>query len=235
MPSDTFRMLICGPSNSGKTNILLHMLYELLVYDKIYLCAKNLHQEKYQFILDDFEKRVNPETGYKVIEASEDVIPLEELTDDNQKIVIFDDMVILQTAHQQLALPAPQTQEVRLALLVIKATLAPKAPKVLLVLLVLKVLVVLVALLARKATLVLKAPKAQLARKATGPQGPRHGPQGPQGPTGSRGFVGQKGDKGDSGPTGSTGPAGPQGPQGATGSAGPVGATGPAGPAGPKG
>ena len=30
MPADVFRMLSCGPSNSGKTNILLHMLYELL-------------------------------------------------------------------------------------------------------------------------------------------------------------------------------------------------------------
>ena len=35
MPADVFRMLICGPSNSGKTNILLHMLYELLEFDKI--------------------------------------------------------------------------------------------------------------------------------------------------------------------------------------------------------
>ena len=34
MPTDVFRMLICGPSNSGKTNILLHMLYELLEFDK---------------------------------------------------------------------------------------------------------------------------------------------------------------------------------------------------------
>ena len=34
MPADVFRMLICGPSNSGKTNTLLHMLYELLEYDK---------------------------------------------------------------------------------------------------------------------------------------------------------------------------------------------------------
>ena len=25
MPADVFRMLICGPSNSGKTNILLHI------------------------------------------------------------------------------------------------------------------------------------------------------------------------------------------------------------------
>ena len=42
MPTDVFRMLICGPSNSRKTNILLHMLYELLEYDKVYLFSKNL-------------------------------------------------------------------------------------------------------------------------------------------------------------------------------------------------
>ena len=93
MPADTFRMLICGPSNSGKTNILLHMLYKLLVYDKIYLCTKNLHQDKYQFMIDDFNKRVNPVAGYNVIEGVNDVIPMELLPIDNQKIVIFDDMV----------------------------------------------------------------------------------------------------------------------------------------------
>ena len=93
MPADTFRMLICGPSNSGKTNILMHMLYRLLVYDKIYLCAKNLHQDKYQYMLDDFDTRVNPVAGYNVIEGTNDVIPLETLSTDNQKIVIFDDMV----------------------------------------------------------------------------------------------------------------------------------------------
>ena len=93
MPADTFRMLICGPSNSGKTNTLLNMLYRLLVYDKIYLCAKNLHQDKYQYMIDDFEKRVNPVTGYNVIEGVNDVIPLDMLPIGNQKIVIFDDMV----------------------------------------------------------------------------------------------------------------------------------------------
>ena len=93
MPADTFRMLICGPSNSGKTNILLHMLYKLLTYDKIYLYAKNLHQDKYQYMIDDFDERVNPVTGYDVIEGANDVIPLEVLPTDNQKIVIFDDMV----------------------------------------------------------------------------------------------------------------------------------------------
>ena len=47
MPNDTFRMLICGNSGSGKTNLLLHMLLSLLCYDEIFLYAKNLNQEKY--------------------------------------------------------------------------------------------------------------------------------------------------------------------------------------------
>ena len=32
MPDDTFRMLICGGSGSGKTNLLYHMLMKPLVY-----------------------------------------------------------------------------------------------------------------------------------------------------------------------------------------------------------
>ena len=52
MPSDTFRMLICGNSGSGKTNLLYHMLMKpLLQFDEIYLYAKNLEQEKYQKLI----------------------------------------------------------------------------------------------------------------------------------------------------------------------------------------
>ena len=63
MPKDTFRMLICGNSGSGKTNLLYHMLIEPLhYYDEIYLYAKNLEQEKYQNLINKMnekaEKRV---------------------------------------------------------------------------------------------------------------------------------------------------------------------------------
>ena len=95
MPADVFRMLICGPSNSGKTNILLHMLYKLLEFDKFYLFSKNLHQNKYQSLLQDFAEQINPKVGYEVIEApGDEIIPLEELPVDNQKVVVvFDDLV----------------------------------------------------------------------------------------------------------------------------------------------
>ena len=68
MPADVFRMLICGPSNSSKTNTLLHMPYELLEFDKIYLFSKNLHQNKYQSLLQ--ETLLNESTPRLVMRSS---------------------------------------------------------------------------------------------------------------------------------------------------------------------
>ena len=96
MPNDTFRMLICGNSGSGKTNLLYHMLIKpLLYYDKIYLYAKNLEQEKYQNLIKEMNEASNEEVGYNVMEVSNDkIIPITHLPyKDNQKLVIFDDYV----------------------------------------------------------------------------------------------------------------------------------------------
>ena len=93
MPSEPFRMLICGPSGCGKTNTLMHMLHQILYYDKIYFFSKNLQQPKYQQLLNTFQP-ISEEAGCQVIETSNDEIPsLDELNDDNQKIVVFDDFV----------------------------------------------------------------------------------------------------------------------------------------------
>ena len=91
MPNQCFRLLITGPSSSGKSNLLLDMIYRLLYFDKIFLYAKNLQQNKYQHLLNTFNS-ISKETGYPVIVASnENIIPLDEISDDGQKIVIFDD------------------------------------------------------------------------------------------------------------------------------------------------
>ena len=93
MPDQNFRMLICGPSGSGKTNLLLDMIFRLLYFDKVYLYAKNLDQSKYQFLLRKF-KPINEEAGYEVISISPDeILPVSELENDGQKIIVFDDFV----------------------------------------------------------------------------------------------------------------------------------------------
>ena len=90
MPDRCFRMLVCSPSGSGKTN-LLDMIYRLLYFDKIYLYAKILQQSKYQHLIDLFEA-ISEEAGYPIIEASNDkIIPLHKMPCDNQKSFIFDD------------------------------------------------------------------------------------------------------------------------------------------------
>ena len=95
MPNDTFRMLICGNSRSGKTNLLYHMFIEpLLYYDKIYIYAKNLEQEKYQNLMKEMNE-ASEEAGCNVMEVSnEKIIPITHLPyENNQKIIIFDDYV----------------------------------------------------------------------------------------------------------------------------------------------
>ena len=95
MPEDSFRLVVACPSGSGKTNTLLHMIYNLLHFDEILLFAKNLHQDKYQFLLNDFAKRVDPEAGYQVIVTPPEIIPLNDAFsgNDSQRLVIFDDFV----------------------------------------------------------------------------------------------------------------------------------------------
>ena len=96
IPNDTFRMLICGNRGSGKTNLLCHMLFEpLLYYDKIYLYAKNLEQEKYQNLMKEMNEPSSEEAGYDVMKVSNDaIIPISHLDyEDNQKLIIFDDYV----------------------------------------------------------------------------------------------------------------------------------------------
>ena len=94
MPNDTFRMLICGNSGSGKTNLLLHMLLSLLCYDEIFLYAKNLDQEKYRILIDEMNN-ISRELGFDVMTISNDaIIPINNLGyEDDQKLVIFDDYV----------------------------------------------------------------------------------------------------------------------------------------------
>ena len=93
MPHQCFRMLVCGPSGSGKTNTLIHMIYNLLYFDKVYLYAKNLEQSKYQNLMDVLQP-ISDDVGYDVIEArNDDIIPVEDINSDSQKIVIFGDFV----------------------------------------------------------------------------------------------------------------------------------------------
>ena len=101
MPSKSFRMLICGPLGSGKMNAVVHMLLKpLIYYDKIYLYAKNIDQEKYQLLANELNK-LSVKNKFSVDEIYEysnsSIKDVDELENELQKIVIFDDYIVTTT------------------------------------------------------------------------------------------------------------------------------------------
>ena len=91
---EDYRMLVAGESGIGKTNTVMHMLREPLVYyDMIYLYTRNPHQDKIQ----DLEKvmdEISQKVGYDVLEIKDvdDIMDTREYPK-GRKVVIFDDLV----------------------------------------------------------------------------------------------------------------------------------------------
>ena len=96
-----FRMLIIGPSGSGKTNILLHLINNLHPIDKIYLYAKDIHEPKYEYLINKREQAgiKNLNDPHAFIEYSDDMNDmLDDINDynknrDKKVLIVFDDMI----------------------------------------------------------------------------------------------------------------------------------------------
>ena len=99
-----FRMLIIGPSVSGRTNTLLHLIQNLnktTPVDKIYLYVKDLSEPKYEFLINNRKnagiKHFNITTAF--IEYSNDMNDVFTNIDNYNKqrkrkvLIIFDDMI----------------------------------------------------------------------------------------------------------------------------------------------
>ena len=96
-----FRMLIIGPSRSGKTKTLLHLINNLHPIDKIYLSAKDIHEPKYEYLINKREqagiKNLNDPNAF--IEYSDDMNDVLDDTNDYNKnkdkkvLIVFDDMI----------------------------------------------------------------------------------------------------------------------------------------------
>lgn len=88
---NTIRCIICGPSNCGKTNVVISLLENSngLKFENIYIYSKSLHQSKYQYL----EKVLRPIKGLGFFTYSNNasVIPPEKARANS--IIIFDDVI----------------------------------------------------------------------------------------------------------------------------------------------
>ena len=97
-----FRAIVCGTSGSGKTNTILNLLLNALYkldYAHVYLYAKDLQEEKYQWMINyfqDLEQKIKKKTQQEVklitfSDKLEDVPTLDKIDKTIQNVVIFDD------------------------------------------------------------------------------------------------------------------------------------------------
>ena len=59
IPDHPYRILFVGGSGSRKTNALLNLINNQPDIDKIYLCAKDPYEAKYQYLINKRESRIS--------------------------------------------------------------------------------------------------------------------------------------------------------------------------------
>lgn len=87
---NTIRCIICGPSNCGKTNVMINMLLHKngLKFQNVYLYSKTTYQPKYCFLSEVFN--LIPNLNYFMFKDSKDVADPESALPNS--VFIFDDV-----------------------------------------------------------------------------------------------------------------------------------------------
>lgn len=88
---NTIRCIICGPSNCGKTNVIISLIENPngLRFENVYIYSKSLHQPKYVYLKQLLGKI--PKIGCYLFSTNESVISLDEVKPNS--IFIFDDVI----------------------------------------------------------------------------------------------------------------------------------------------
>lgn len=87
---NTVRCIICGPTNCGKTNLLLNLFFSPkgLYFENVYVFSKSLYQNKYKF-LECVLSNIS-EIGYFKFSDNDEVPHPSEVKPDS--IMVFDDV-----------------------------------------------------------------------------------------------------------------------------------------------
>lgn len=87
---NTIRCIICGPSNCGKTNLMIGLILHEngLRYKNIYVYSKTLHQSKYIFLENVF--KLVPSVSFEKFNENEAVLSPSEAKCNS--IIVFDDV-----------------------------------------------------------------------------------------------------------------------------------------------
>ena len=91
-----FRMLLCGPSGTGKTNLLLNIIKYIGIFDKIILLAKDLEEPLYKHLIKAYasvEKKCKTGPMLLAISNIKDMPAVADCNVKENTLFICDDLI----------------------------------------------------------------------------------------------------------------------------------------------
>ena len=94
---NSIRMIILGPSGSGKTQLLLNLIMRWMKWNKLYLVAPSVDDQRCYEVLKDFNENAATIAGENVIEFITDIDEAPSIDDIDggvNNLVVYDDVML---------------------------------------------------------------------------------------------------------------------------------------------
>ena len=94
---NSVRMIIIGPSGSGKTQLLLNLIMRWMKWNKLYLVAPSVDDQRCYEVLKDFNENASEIAGEGIIELITDIDEapsVEDLDGSINYLVVYDDVML---------------------------------------------------------------------------------------------------------------------------------------------
>ena len=94
---NSIRMIIIGPSGSGKTQLLIDMIMRHMKWDKLYLVAPSVDDQRYYKVLKDFNERIleiKGEDGIDFITDISEAPQVDNLDASINNLIAYDDVML---------------------------------------------------------------------------------------------------------------------------------------------
>lgn len=95
LPQHPSRILLCGSSGTGKSNLLLNMMFNKnfgINFHKVYLYAKDVTEDKYVWLMDKM-KDVNGGNNFVYGTSIDDIVSCEDLDPQLMNLILLDDFI----------------------------------------------------------------------------------------------------------------------------------------------
>ena len=95
MPKFPFNLLVCGKTNSGKSCMVLNLIYRLLSFSKLYFWSRHLNQPEIKAMVEFF-KKAEEKCGDKILYTGdnlEELPPMDEFSPEHQNLLVIDDFL----------------------------------------------------------------------------------------------------------------------------------------------